>query len=260
MVFVRLLRDPHDRHYEVEVLHIVVVPRHQSLSEVSVKTSMGQSLLSSAIGLGQIWQVPVHTQIRLAHDQSEAILEIIRTYHINLTLMDWKVSRKPRGNRFNRIVDKVIRHADCDVMLVKVSLQNQFERFLIPVGAEFNAKKAIKFLPSLITLGHKPMITFCQVFDINQKEPHPMALKDLDKTAHLAQKHFNVEIVTVPIDKGSTGTSITKAILEYAQQDYSDVIVLEASRAGILHHIMQGNIPADISYYSNQTVILLRGG
>ena len=54
------------------------------------------------------------------------------------------------------------------------------------------------------------------------------------------------------------GNPIAKVILEYAQQDYSDVIVLEASRAEILQHIMQVNIPSDISYYSNQTVILLR--
>ena len=145
-------------------------------------------------------------------------------------------------------------------MLVKLSIQSQFERWLIPVGAKFNAEKAIEFLPSLITLGHKPMITFCQVFDLNQKEPQPMTLDDLDKVAYLDKKHFHVEIVTVPIDEGSTGNSITKAILEYAQQDCSDVIVLEASRAGILQHIIQGNIPSDISYYSNQTVILLRRG
>ena len=68
--------------------------------------------------------------------------------------------------------------------------------------AKFNAEKAIEFLPSLITLGHKPMITFCQVFDLNQKEPQPMTLEDLDKLAYLDKKHFHVEIVTVAIDEG----------------------------------------------------------
>lgn len=251
----------HDCHYEVEILNIVVVPRHKSLSEVSVKTTMGQSILRSAIGLGQVWQVPVHTQIRLAHDQSEAILEVIRTYHINLMLMDGKVNPKAIGNRFNHLVDRVVRHADCDVMLVKLSLQQQFEHWLIPImRTGFNASKTIQFLPSLITLGHKPIVTFCQVFDLDKKESHPMALEYLDKAGYLAKRLFNVEIVTVPIDGGSTGNSIAKAILEYAQQDCSDVIVLEASREEILQHIMQGNVLTNISCDSNQTVILLRGG
>ena len=251
----------HDRHYEVEVLHIVVVPRHQSLSEISVKTSMAKNLLSSAMGLGQVWEVPVHTQIRLAHDQSEAILEVIRDYHINLMLMDGKVNPKAIGNRFNRLVDIVVRHADCDVMLVKLSIQKNFERWLIPImGAGFNANKTIQFLPSLLKLGHKPMITFCQVFDLDSKNPHPIALEYLDKAAYLAKMLFNVEIVTAPIDGGSTGNSIARAILEYAQQDGSDVIVLETTKEEIVHQGMQENILNNISYYSNQTVILLRAG
>jgi len=82
------------------------------------------------------------------------------------------------------------------------------------------------------------MVTFCQVFDLDRKESHSMAYEYLDKAVYLARKLFNVEIVTVPIDGGSTGNSIAKVILEYAQQDCSDVIVLEASREEILQHIM----------------------
>lgn len=249
----------HDRHYEVEVLHIVVVPRHQSLSEVSVKTTMGQSILRSAIGLGQLWQVPVHTQIRLAHDKPEAILEVIRTYHINLMLMDGKANPKSIGNRINHLVDKVVRHADCDVMLVKQSQKNQFERWLLPVGQVFNTEKAIQFLPSLIALGHKPMVTFCQVFDLNKKVSLPIALDNLDREIHLAQQRLHAEIASIPIEDGSNETSITKTVLEYAELDGSDVIVLEASREEILHHIVHSNIPSDISNYSEQTVILLIG-
>lgn len=58
------------------------------------------------------------------------------------------------------------------------------------MGAGFNANKTIQFLPSLLKLGNKPMVTFCQVFDLDKKESHPMALEYLDKAAYLANSCY----------------------------------------------------------------------
>ncbi len=243
----------HERHYEIEVLHIVVVPRHRPLNEVSVKTIMAQRLLRSAIGLGQVWKVPVHTQIRLAYDQSEVILEVIKTCHINLMLMDWQGSTKTLGRNFGQVMNKVIRHAECDVILVKANRQPKFDRWLIPRGTKLNSENVMQLLPILIKLSYKPVISLCQILDIDQIQLNKIALNNLDNSTRILQERLKVEVVVEPLYT-SLNTSLTaKSILEYAEKDRSDVIVLEASREDILH----GGISATISAYSSQTVILL---
>jgi CIC family chloride channel protein len=59
-----------DRHYELECLQIILVSRHSSPSETTVKTAKSRRLLRKAEVLAKKWQIPIHTQIRVAHDVS----------------------------------------------------------------------------------------------------------------------------------------------------------------------------------------------
>ncbi len=77
---------------------------------------MGQRLLRQAMRLGQAWNVPVHIQIQVAYDVSQAIMQIIKDRYINLVLMGWKGSTATPGRVFSRVVDTVIRQAACEVV------------------------------------------------------------------------------------------------------------------------------------------------
>jgi CIC family chloride channel protein len=241
-----------DRDYEIEALHVIVVPRHKSLVEVPVKTSMGERLLRQATSLGLAWQVPVHTQIRVAHDLSAAVLQTIESHHINLALMGWKGGRATPDWIFSRVVDTVLQQAACELILVKSNGQTQFDRWLVPMAGGPNAKRAIELLPALTTLSHKPLVSLCQVFDPAEGKPD---LTTLDRAADFLYPYLNDAVTTVPL----YAASIPEALLNYSQQEGSDVIVLGASRAGILQQVVNGNIPAAISQNSNLTVILVRG-
>ena len=242
----------HDRHYELEALHVIVVPRHQVLAEAPVRTTLGQRLLRQAVRLGNASQVPVHTQIRVAHDLSEAILQTIKARHIDLMLMGWKGSTTTPGRIFSRVVDTLIRQAACKVVLVKLSIDHPFDRWLVPMAGGPNAEQAIKLLPSLTALSPTSSITLCQVFEPADTPD----LARLNQAAHLLRSRFSRAIATVPI----RADSVAEAVLDYAQQNHSDVILLGASRESLLQQVLQGNIPAAISRSKNQTVILVREG
>ncbi|HEY9624444.1 MAG TPA: universal stress protein, partial [Crinalium sp.] len=55
------------------------------------------------------------------------------------------------------------------------------------------------------------------------------------------------------------GESVAEAIKELVQREGCDVIVLGASREGLLQQVIKGNIPEAIARTSNRTVILVRG-
>ncbi len=240
-----------DRHFEIECLHVIVLPRHQVLSETHVSMRTGQRLLRQAMRLGQAWDVPVHTQIRVAHDLSEAILQTIKDRHINLVLMGWKGGTNTPGRVFSRVVDTIIRQAACEVVLVKLQDQNHFDRWLVPIAGGPNSQQAIALLPALASLSKTPNVKLCQVFDPDENQPDTTSLT---KAAHFLEQKLDGMVKTAQV----RDTSIADAILRFAKRHNTDVIILGASREGLLQQVVHGNIPATISRNSQQTVILVR--
>jgi CIC family chloride channel protein len=239
-------------HYEIECLHVIVVPRHQSLAQSQVSMSSAQNLLRQAMRLGQAWGVPVHTQIRVAHDLSEAILQTIKDRYINLALTGWKGSTTTLGRVFSRVLDTLIRQAACEVVLVKLKEDySNFDRWLVPIAGGPNAQRAIRLLPALTSLSKTPQVNLCQVFNSNEVEPNTTTL---EKAANFLKKRLSGSVTISPV----RSSSVSEAILECAEHDHSDVIVLGASREGMLQQVIHENIPATISRNKQQTVILVR--
>jgi CIC family chloride channel protein len=240
------------RRYEIEVLHVIVVPPHKSLVEVSVRTALGEKLLRQARNIGIAWQVPVHTQIRVAHDLSAAVLETIASEHINLAVMGWKGGKVPPEWIFSRLVDPVIQQANCELVLVKYNGRERFDRWLVPIAGGPNATLALELLPALTTLSHQPQVRLCQVFELTDGTQE---MTTLDRAAEILQSVLaRAAISTVSL----CSNSIPAAVLNYARQDGSDAIIIGASRAGILQQAIDGNIPAAISQCRDRTVIVVR--
>jgi CIC family chloride channel protein len=67
--------------------------------------------------------------------------------------------------------------------------------------------------------------------------------------------------VTCPVISTSLcANSVEDALIDLAQKDQCDVIVLGASREGLLHSVVKGNIPEAIARNCDCTVMLVRTG
>jgi CIC family chloride channel protein len=248
-----------DRHYEIECLQIILVPPHQSPSETSVRTAKSRRLLRQAENLAKKWRIPLHTQIRLAHEAAQAILETIKERHINLILMGWKGETSTPGRIFGNTVDKIIRQATCDVMLVKLGESQhqpipQFNRWLVTMAGGPNARAAIKLLPALVTLGHNPYIRLTQVFKPSQFPPEMIVLEQAIRLL-MRQRKIASNIDAIPIE----ADSVAEGVINLVKTENYDVVVVGASREGLLQQAVQGNIPEAIASGVDCTVILVRG-
>jgi CIC family chloride channel protein len=276
-----------EHHYEIECLQVVAVPRHSSPAEVAVNTTLSRRLLRQAVRQGKAKQIPVHTQIRASHTVEQAILETIADRHINVLLMGWKGSTTTPGRIFGSVVDTIIRQASCDVVLVKIgegfgerrtekngthreligahrigkhaaTLGNEpnqpllsWNRWLLPIAGGPNSQHALKLLPALVALSKKPEIRLCQVFhpsDTTQSEVL------LDEDASFLRRQLHASVITLPV----CANSVSDAVVDMAQKDQCDVVVVGASREGLLQQAIQGNIPETIARDCACTVILVR--
>ncbi len=240
-----------ERDYELELLHVMIVPRNQPPAETLVRTTASRRLLRQAQRLGEAWQIPIHTQIRVAHEVSGAILETVKERHIDLVFMGWKGITLTPGRVFSRVVDTVIRQAPCEVVLAKLNGKRTFKRWLVPMAGGPNAREAVRLLPALVSLGQKPEIKLCQVFQPTESLPDTTVL---DRSVHFLKPRVSGKVMALPV----RASSVTEAVISFAQHDRSDAIVLGASREGLLQQAIKGNIPETISRNSDCTVILVR--
>jgi CIC family chloride channel protein len=246
-----------DRHYELECLQIILISRHSSPSETQVNTTKSRRLLRQAKALAKKWHIPIHTQIRVAHDIAQAILETINERHIDLIFMGWKGNTSTPGRIFGNVVDTIIRQAACDVVLVKfgnISDSNHFNRWLVPMAGGPNARIAVKLLPALVTLGNDAQIHLTQVFKPSELKPD---MTVLEESTRQLMRHRNLQstVVAAPVQ----ANSVCEGVINLVQTEGYDVVVLGASREGLLQQTIQGNIPETIASGVESTVILVRG-
>lgn len=312
-----------DRNYELECLQIIIVPRNSSPSESAVRTTKSRRLLQQAERIVRNWNLPVHTQIRVAHDVPSAILETIGERHIDLILMGWQGEISTTGRIFGNVVDTVIRQASCEVVLVKwsekllvtgqknvlsatsareyastewqlnaqgvddadnadnstfaiapsapaapqteLSLPNSdiptpelglqmlmgLQRWLVPIRGSYKQAAALRLLPALVAASALPEIKLCQV---NQPSVAGSDRRELKQAADFLQRQVSCKVVTTSV----CGKSVSDALIDLAQNDECDAIVLGASREGLLKQVIQGNIPEAVARGCDCTVILVR--
>ncbi|PSB04410.1 CBS domain-containing protein, partial [Merismopedia glauca] len=240
------------RNYEIECIQAIVLPQQLNLRETAVDITKSRQLLARAVKQGQMQQISVHTQIRVTHDVSHAVLEAVTERHINLLLMGWQGHTSTPGRIFGDVADTAIRQAPCDVVLVKLGMKSTgLNRWLVPIAGGPNARYAIALLPALVTLSQQPEINLCQVFHPSKSERNP---KLLTQETRSLQKQISCPVIPISL----CASSVAEAALDLTQKQQCDAIILGASRESLLKQVVQGNIPEAIARNCDCTVILVR--
>ncbi|NET58685.1 MAG: universal stress protein [Symploca sp. SIO2E6] len=257
-----------DREYELECLQIITIPRTQHPTKTPVNTTNYRRLLRQAEKLGRKWQIPVHTQIRVSHDVAQAILETIEERHISMIFKDWQgeATNSP-GYIFSNVVDTLIRQAPCDLVLVKLGHKEEvmadgtivtsctlplaWQRWLVPIAGGPNSHLALQLIPAFTAFASAPQINVVQVFSPSNSEPN---LTLLQQAASFLAEKLNYRVTTIPI----RAYSVSEAVINFATSQRCDVIILGASREGLLQQAIHGNIPEAIARGIDRTVILVR--
>ncbi len=252
--------------YELECVQIIAIPRHRNPVETEVFAEGRRHLLKQAQVVGKEWNVPVHTQIRVGHDVAAVILEVIRDRRIDLTLVGWRGEASGTDRIFNDVLDTLIRQAPCELMMVKLGerlkqanapypsllARLHLNRWLVPASGGENSRKALKRLPGLIALSGTPNIQLCQVSHPNGGALSPQWLEG---QARKLEGQVTCGVSTTLV----CAAGVVEAIVDLANKEQCDVIVLGASQESLLQQVIKGNMPEAIAHQSRCTVILVRG-
>ena len=196
--------------------------------------------------------MPLHTQIRVAHDVAPTLLEVVKKRHIDQILLGWKRPSLTPGRVMGNVVDTLLRQAPCPVIVVKPGRSDRLRRWLLPSAGGPNSKLAMRLLPALIILDHKPQIDLCAIASKKADQHH--LHRQLVRRAAVLERRLQTPVKT----QLTVGENVSEAIIQLAQHQLNDVIVMGASREGLLSHVIKGNIPLEVAYHSTSTVILMQ--
>ncbi len=255
-----------ERNYELECLHIISIAPHLSPSETYVDLNPILKVFQQASIAAELHQVPIHTQVRVSHNVSQAILEIAGYRQIDLLLIGWNGHSSSSEQKFGNTVSNLLKQINCDVMLIKFSDRLQkfnqftqefkkrsisFNRWLILINEAVNTENALQLLPPLMPLSSYPEVCLCQIFSpVNKKHED----SQLEKYADSLDKSLGFSVSTVPI----YSESIADAIIDLADEQRSDVIMLGASHESFLQQMLHGDISEQIARNSDRTIIIFR--
>lgn len=248
------------RQTELELLHLIKVPRNASPNQVWVNPTFGRELLQHTEAIAQQQQIPVHTELRTTHDRSDAILEVIQQRQISLLIMGWQGTKNIfTASLFGSITEKLVRRAPCDVILIKPGKHIKPDtlsvtgRWLIPVSMdEAQATQFLELLPQLTARVTAPDYILCSA---REDLPSTKASISLSEMAQRITEQLQAPVETVSL----VATSRDKGVLQLAQEKGCDVIVLWTPLQRTSREpTFEKNFPTIIANHFSGTVIFIR--
>ncbi len=242
-----------ERKGELLLLKVVKVPTQMPL------TSYDDNMLEKEqIFLNQIRKeaeqlgVPAHALIRVGYNVARAILETSRQHHCNLTVLGWKGNTTSQQRILGNITDTVIRHAQTDIMMVKIVGDQPIKKLLLPTAGGEHAQAAEQYAHALIH-ANEGVLTACQVIDeaADEKSIH-QSRDNLAASLKRLRSDHDIDLQSQLIEHNDIVDGIATAAENY------DAVMIGAAGQSSYPQILFGNIPEAIAKKVNKTVIVVK--
>jgi amino acid transporter len=202
---------------------VVEVPRQLPIQEGMRFVPRYESLLHLAEEHMAIRLADVQTDLTVAHRASDGILHAARQHHADMLVMGWKGYTDTRDRVFGEVADQIIRHAPCDMALLKIGKLGVPERCLFPTAGGSHALLAAELL-GVLAPSFGMSVTVCHVVE-------PGASRET---------------------RADVAGGIAKASRDY------DLVVLGAAREPLYQQVLFGEIPEKVARYSPASVLVVK--
>jgi amino acid transporter len=229
---------------------VVDVPRQMPIHEGMRLSRQKESLLKQARKVASEKGIDLRSHLLIAHDPGEGILAAVDQHRAQALVMGWKGYTNKRDRLFGEVADQVIRHAPCDLILLKMGKTKELKKCLLPTSGGPNAQLAASVLdavaPSLdmtVTAGH-----------VVAKDAPEEQRKTAEEYIDITLKRLDDAVIRdrTLIESSSVAGGIAKAGRDY------DLIVIGAAKEPFFRKMLFGEIPEKVARYSPSAVMVVK--
>lgn len=248
--------------YELEFVRVIKIPQHQAPYRTKVDSSSARHTMHILERMGRKANIPVHTKIIVSHQRTAVLLETIKNRHINLVIMGWKQKSHSQEFIFSHVIDSLINKAPCELILVKLGKNKQHYPYqnqaqgscIIPISGGPNIQEGLKLLPAFFKIYQSAKLPPVWLTKVYRQDEQELNLTDLHSAAHKLNDLVTTDVHLLPL----CSDSVVSAIVQTAEIYNSELVIVGASREGLLKQAWYGNIPEQIANKLDSTVIIIR--
>ncbi len=229
---------------------VVQVPRQLAIHEGMKFTQHKEPLLRIAREYGVEHKVALETRMVIAHNIHDAVIEATKQNGADLLVMGWKGYTNTRARVFGEVVDRIIRHAPCDLILFKIGESRELRRCLLPTSGGPNARLAADLLNTLGRAYDMKIDAGNVVSPEATQEERTEAERWIDKTL----AHIDPTLVAEKrlIESKSVAGGIARESREF------DLVVIGAAREPLFRQHLVGHIAEQVARYSPTSVMVVK--
>ncbi|WP_243700458.1 universal stress protein [Halorussus pelagicus] len=242
-----------ERDGEVFVVGVIVTPQESPFAlftDEVITREFGderRAVLDRAVSVASGRDVPVSGKLFVASSVARGVLHGVRERDCDALVIGWE-DRTRQNAVLGSNVDRILRRADCDVLVEKIgALAGTVEGVLLPVAESRHAALAAS-VARAIAVNNDARVTLLRVVESRREES---AARDL--LAETADSLSGVETETV-VRVGDVPERIV------AESERHDVTVLGATRSGAIRRRVVGTTPQEVGRRADGTVILAKRG
>ncbi|WP_137284145.1 universal stress protein [Halorussus salinisoli] len=242
-----------ERDGEVFVVGVISTPQESPFAlftdEVITREFGGerQAVLDSAMEVASGTGVPVSGKLFVASSVARGVLTAVRERDCDGLLIGWR-ERTRENAVLGTNVDRIVRRADCDVLVEKIgALAGEVETVLLPVARSPHAELAAS-VARAIAVSNDARVDLLRVVESASDESEAR-----DLLAERADSLPGVEVETTVLEG-----DVPEVIV--AESEFHDVTVLGATRTGAVRRRIVGSTPREVGRRAEGTVIMARKG
>jgi APA family basic amino acid/polyamine antiporter len=238
------------RGLRVVAVTVVEIPRQIPIHEGPRFARHRESLLVAARKFAAERKLEIQTDTVVAHIASQGVLAAVKQHHAQLLVMGWKGYTNTRDRIFGEIVDRIVRLAPCDLMLLKPETHELPGTCLLPSAGGPNARLAATMLGAIARALDVTVTGANVLVGEPTDEEREVARQRVAQTLELLGE--GVETRSLLYESASVAGGIAKAGKDY------DLVVIGAAKEAWFKKMLFGEIPEKVARFSPSSVMVVK--
>lgn len=235
-----------EKQFELECLHVITVDKSKDPAETPVSDSIGRKISAKAEKLGNRYKIPVHTNVRVAHDVGSAMVESIEDRSADLFMLRYASGKK--STKSDSIIQTVLKRSNCPIMIInKVGERFDNQNVVVPIGNYVDHN-----LPVKIAKFFQNERSNIHVLDVHQDlslEQHDTLF---DTTFGKLKQEFSYPIKAL----STNANSPMKLISSMKEDEACDILVLGMPRKSLLKSMHKSSFLRTLNKADDLTIIV----
>ena len=244
----------HSNDGEIFALHVVRVPPQLGLGDGRAFLKQARPLLEEVITVGQEYEVPVRTQLRLGRNVSWSIMAAAHERDVELILLGWPGTTNSSGSAYGSVIDLISAHPPTDLAVVRLVRIGLPTRILVPVIRNRNSKLALTLARSQARYTEKKTGGEVQITALHLVPPD-MSERATETRRQKLIDELNLDTSIVELQV-LPSQNLVQDILA-AATDF-DEIVIGAPEERLLEQQLFGSVPQKVAENSQVNVIMVK--